>query len=433
VEKVYKGALFTEGKTKEVYCVKGDDSKVIIQAKDDITARNGGMHNVIFGKAHWATGTTCNVFQLLKACGIQLAFERQIYPTKFIAAKCTMLPYEVVVRRVADGSYLKRKPHLKKGHIFPKLILEFFLKTTGCKWGKAELVCDDPLMKHDGDKILLFKPYMPSYIGAPFLELDKRDVYKLENEESYFPKMSHIAQKVFLILERAWELAGCRLVDLKLEFGIDQDGNMLIADVIDNDSWRVINDGQYLDKQVYRDGGEFAEVARKYKRVQKLTEQFKLPRQRIILWRGSPKDDALEFIRVFHRIFGECAGSSVDHKIVTCSIHKETERGINKLRNLAHEVPDMVIVANVGMSNAAGPVLSGITLAPVISVPANYKEFKEDVWSSARMPSDVPPSTILGMGDAVLHAAGIHAMRNSHLYSILRMKQEERFDNTAPI
>ena len=80
---------------------------------------------------------------------------------------------------------------------------------------------------------------------------------------------------------------GGTLVDLKVEFGYDTKGRLLLADVIDNDSWRVIEDGSYIDKQVYRDGGALDDVAAKYRRVAEITDRFQLPRQRIILWRGS--------------------------------------------------------------------------------------------------------------------------------------------------
>jgi len=45
-----------------------------------------------------------------------------------------MLPYEVVVRREAHGSYLKRNPHFSKGQLFPQLIVELFLKTKDKNW-----------------------------------------------------------------------------------------------------------------------------------------------------------------------------------------------------------------------------------------------------------------------------------------------------------
>jgi len=67
-----------------------------------------------------------------------MAYIDQISPTEFLAEKCTMIPLEVVARRFAVGSYLKRHPELSTGknkmpHRFHQLVIEFFLKTTNGK------------------------------------------------------------------------------------------------------------------------------------------------------------------------------------------------------------------------------------------------------------------------------------------------------------
>src|SRR4029078_7698460 len=84
-------------------------------------------------------------------------------------------------------------------------------------------------------------------------------------EYKFFPEMRKIARQAFLVLERAWALEGGTLVDFKVEFGFDAKGTLLLADVIDNDSWRVLEHGAYIDKQVYRDGGTLDTVAAKYR------------------------------------------------------------------------------------------------------------------------------------------------------------------------
>src|SRR5882724_6977130 len=114
------GALVTEGKTKKIFRIVGSDLVEVV-AKDDITAGDGAKHDIIPDKGRLATATTSNVFRLLKACGLPVAFGEQDSAISFTAPKCDMLPYELVVRREAHGSYLKRNPHLAKGHLFPRL------------------------------------------------------------------------------------------------------------------------------------------------------------------------------------------------------------------------------------------------------------------------------------------------------------------------
>ena len=119
------GALVAEGKTKKIHLVKGSSDLVTVVAKDDITAGDGAKHDIIPDKGRLATATTCNVFRLLKACGLPVAFTEQDSAISFVSPKCDMLPYEVVVRREAHGSYLKRNPHLSKGQLFPQALVEF--------------------------------------------------------------------------------------------------------------------------------------------------------------------------------------------------------------------------------------------------------------------------------------------------------------------
>src|SRR6266404_3180849 len=139
------GALVNEGKTKKIHMIKGSSDQVEVIAKDDITAGDGAKHDIIPDKGRLATATTSNVSRLLKACGLPVAFNEQDSAISFSAPKCEMLPYEVVARREAHGSYLKRNPHLAKGHLFPGLIVEFFLKTKDKNWKGKPLVSDNHL------------------------------------------------------------------------------------------------------------------------------------------------------------------------------------------------------------------------------------------------------------------------------------------------
>ena len=420
------GPVVAEGKTKTIHRIAGSTDLVALVSKDDITAGDGAKHDVIAGKGALANRTTCNVFRLLKACGLPVAFEQQDSATSFVGPHCTMLPYEVVTRREAHGSYLKRHPGFAKGQLFPKLIVEFYLKTKGKTWKGKPLVADDPLMIYtDGDsRIPLFNPAKPLLGQEPFLVLSDSEVFDHKDEWKLFPDMRRIARQAFLALEKAWQLEGGTLVDLKVEFGLDRKGHLLLADVIDNDSWRVLENGAYIDKQVYRDGGALDTVVEKYRRVADITGHFGVPQQRIILWRGSETDKT----EAFAQALGDLAELM---SVVTCSVHKEPVAAAHTLHRMVQDVPDSVMIAYIGRSNGAGPTLSAMSTIPVITVPASAREFPEDVWSSLRAPSKVPVMTVLEPANAVLAALQILSGRNPRIYARVRGEIEERTVNTV--
>jgi phosphoribosylaminoimidazole carboxylase/phosphoribosylaminoimidazole-succinocarboxamide synthase len=422
------GALVAEGKTKKIHLVKGSSDRVTVVAKDDITAGDGAKHDIIPDKGRLATATTCNVFRLLKACGLPVAFVEQDSAISFVAPKCDMLPYEVVVRREAHGSYLKRNPHLSKGQLFPQALVEFYLKTKDKNWKGKALIADDPFMQfaEDAKQIRLFNPAKPLQGQEPFLVLPASEVFGRDQEGQIFPEMRRIARQAFLVLEKAWQLEGGTLVDLKVEFGFDAKGGLLLADVIDNDSWRVLEGGSYIDKQVYRDGGALDDVVAKYRHVAEITSHFRVPRQRIVLWRGSEKDSPDAFLQAL----GELKDMMT---VVTCSVHKEPVNAAGIFHRMMQEIPDSVVIAYIGRSNGAGPTLSAMSTVPVITVPASIKEFPDDLWSSLRAPSAVPVMTVLDPANAVLAALQILSGRNPRLYAKVRGEIENRTVNTIAL
>ena len=438
--------LAVEGKTKKIWITGDRPGQVVVESKDDLTAGDGAKHDVIEGKGALSNRTTSNIFRLLKACGLPVAFVDELDGTRFIAEQCVMIPYEVVVRREAHGSYLHRYPYLTKGHYFPKLKLEFFAKTSCNTWNGQPIPMDDPLLGISGDLVSFYLPHWTQeqkeesertgftgfLVGQrPFLEIQRQGFLRESRcTEENLANMGEIAVKTFLVLEKAWQIVGKRLVDFKVEFGTNMEGALRLADVIDNDSWRVLNNGSYIDKQLYRDGADLNTVTAKYRLVAELTGNFNLPRQQLIFWRASKSDDLepLEKALDTYRAWGACRV-----KIETCSLHKEPVRAYEEIGKLVQEVPDSVVIAYVGRSNGAGPTLSAQTTVPVITVPATWREFPEDVWSSLSTPSETPVATILDPKNAVLSALQILAMRNPRLYAEIRIKQEERLCNIVQL
>lgn len=247
------GPLLTEGKTKRIYAHPEDSSLVYILAKDQITAGDGARRNEIAGKSRWSTITTANVFRLLNEAHIATHFVRLVDDTTMLVKRCTMLPIEQVQRRIATGSYLKRHPEVSEGTHFEPVLIETFLK-------------DDA--RHD-----------PQIWPTDIVQLGLANQAEIE-------WMAEEGRRVFAVLERAWSNLEITLVDLKIEFGRDTSGHLLVADVIDNDSWRLWPGGdktRMLDKQVYRNlpaqqitPAALQEVADRYALVADLTSQLKI-------------------------------------------------------------------------------------------------------------------------------------------------------------
>lgn len=292
-----KGEILTEGKTKRLYKVVGDEHFLIVESKDDITKNdNPGETRQMVSKAKFSTATTCMVFELLKKAGIPVGYERQLSETEFLAVNCEMIPLEVVARRYAVGSYLKRHPELKKiegeaPHRFGQLYFEIFLKTTGGrilnKFGEEfkkmpidsanGRPIDDPLISIDSSTGLwdLKHPKYPSLDEKSDLKISVLPGQILPKGITV-KKIETITCKVFLALEDAWKKLELRLIDFKIEFGIDKNGNLLVADVIDNDSWRLqTNDWKELSKQNFRDNKDMKDIADKYAIVAELVGKFK--------------------------------------------------------------------------------------------------------------------------------------------------------------
>ena len=240
-------SVLTEGKTKLV--VLGDQpGTVLLIAKDDITAGDGAKHEVIPRKGVYATATTEACFRLLASHGLPTHYLGPINERTFAARMVHMIPLEVVMRRRAAGYYLKRHPAVESGTLFKELQLEYYLK---------DGPMHDPLALVDSHTRTLRlyradRPLDDGFIGEQVLDLSPLIDLTPEIEL----RLQLLSIGAFQVLEEAWARRGVTLVDLKIECGFDAEtGELLIADVVDNDSWRIWVGGreaEMLDKQVFR-------------------------------------------------------------------------------------------------------------------------------------------------------------------------------------
>uniref|UniRef100_S4RI88 SAICAR synthetase/ADE2 N-terminal domain-containing protein n=1 Tax=Petromyzon marinus TaxID=7757 RepID=S4RI88_PETMA len=220
------GEKLAEGKTKAVFAVDGQPGRVLVQSRDSITAGNAARRDHLEGKAALSNRTTTAVFALLNDVGIRTAFVKAQGKTAFLAERCDMVPIEWVCRRVATGSFLKRNPGVAEGLRFASPKLEIFFKddaNNDPQWSEEQLVA--------------------AQLAPAGRLIGTHEV----------AVMARTTQAVFEILERAWATQVCTLVDMKVEFGVSvTTKEILLADVIDNDSWRLWPAGdrrQQKDKQ----------------------------------------------------------------------------------------------------------------------------------------------------------------------------------------
>jgi phosphoribosylaminoimidazole carboxylase/phosphoribosylaminoimidazole-succinocarboxamide synthase len=433
-----RGNLISEGKTKRIWeAVGGEGNLVVIENKSDITAFDDSKFTRQFAsKADCVTATTCRVFELLETAGIPTAYVKQISSTEFVAKKCKMIPLEAVARRYAVGSYLKRNPQLTVSEgahpfRFHRLVIEFFLKTTKGKLTgpDGEILVDglDPKKGEEDPLILnpredawkLVHPKKPRW--DPEAILNKTVLSSSVLGKTALSPLEDYLYDTFLVLEGMFSLLGHHFIDLKLEFGITSDGQFCVADVVDNDSWRLRDIGwKELSKEAFRQGEELGEVERKYGVVTELVSSFRAPDQCLVLWRGSEKD---EFPRIPYAL------PNVKVETVTASGHKAPRLCTDILEKLQREYSDgAVIVAKVGLSNGLGPLLAARTSWPVISIPAMAERNPEDLWSSLRMPSLVPMAVIYSESNAIDFALRILAQRNPFIYRRLQ-REVEKLDN----
>src|SRR5471032_3140243 len=224
-----KGHEITRGKTKVLHELRGQRDVLVVSQLDNISAGDGARKDVIEGKGRIAAKTTARVFRLLNLCGVPTHYisgGEDDDNNEMLVRRAQMIPLEVVTRGVAAGSFVKRKAGVARGAILVPRIVEFFLKDDANH---------DPLIEPDA--IIAQNIATPQELGV----------------------MSEIARIVYEILAHAWRRNNTLLVDMKIEFGRvssgEHKGQLVVADVIDNDAWRVWPQGReelMLDKQRYR-------------------------------------------------------------------------------------------------------------------------------------------------------------------------------------
>ena len=220
MEKMY------EGKAKILFKTHKDDV-FLMRFKDDITAGNGAKHDLMENKGALNSTTSKKIFEYLH-------MQRGIF-THYIESP--NVNEHLVVRNYAAGSICRRYG-IEQGYKFKRPLMEFFYKDDSL---------NDPLFGED----LAF-------------ELGWCDRIQLS-------KMKDMAHAVNTSMIKFWEKYNLTLVDSKVEFGVEQNGNILLADEYTLYSCRLWNEeGENLDKEIFRQEDNLEKVKSTYEYIHSL-------------------------------------------------------------------------------------------------------------------------------------------------------------------
>lgn len=247
------------------------------RCKDDVTAGNGARHDILPGKGELVARTIERTARLLLNCGFPVAFIDQDAQDSYLAMNLRMIPIEAVARRISDGSMPKRHVEFPKGHRFDPPVVEFFLKTKNRVWKTPQgevidLPCDDPLLRLVGfmDAVMLFLPDAP-FKNIPFKTLRYDQVFTCER--AVLGNMWQMTLDSFYVCEHAAARCGGELGDVKIEFG-RRYGKLFIGEPPSFEEWRLMVNGEHLDKEPYRKGEAASATLARFKRAAAFVDKF---------------------------------------------------------------------------------------------------------------------------------------------------------------
>lgn len=209
------------GKAKTVYFTD-DENKLILHFRNDTSAFDGQKIEQLDRKGEVNNKFNHFIMTKLEEAGIKTQLESLISDTESVVKKLDMIPVECVVRNVASGS-LVRRLGIEDGLELTPPLFEFFLK-------------NDEL--HD--------PMVNDYHIVSFGWAT----------EAQIAEMKALTFKVNDVLKAMFDDAGMILVDYKLEFGVDVDGNIVLGDEFTPDGCRLWDKEtkKKMDKDRFRQG-----------------------------------------------------------------------------------------------------------------------------------------------------------------------------------
>ena len=214
--------LVYKGKTKDVFEL--ENGNYLLKFKDDCTGKDGvfdpGENTVglkIEGVGNVNLRMTDYYFSKINEAGIRTHFVKANFDETTMEVKPAKVfgnGLEVICRNRAVGSFIRRYgEYIASGTVLPS-----YVETT---FKNDEL--GDPLVTNDGLVVLGIMT------------------------EKQYDDLKVMTQQITKIVSDDLSKKGLVLYDIKLEFGYDKDGNVMLIDEISSGNMRVYKDDEYVD------------------------------------------------------------------------------------------------------------------------------------------------------------------------------------------
>ena len=190
-----------EGKAKKIFAYE-DSDKVIIEFKDDATAFNALKKAKFEGKGELNCLISSKIFEFLIKNNIPTHYIGLKNNYSMIAQKIKIIPLEVVLRNTAYGSLCKQTT-IKPGTVLESPLIDFYLKND---------TLNDPLITKERINLLKI----------------------VDDEELHY--ISNMTLKINKLLKTFFYNIELDLVDFKLEFGYNSNGQIVLGDEISPDT-----------------------------------------------------------------------------------------------------------------------------------------------------------------------------------------------------
>ena len=213
-----KREFIYEGKAKQVYA-SDKENLIIIHFKDDATAGNGAKKGTIVNKGVINNKITAKIFKVLGENGIKTHLVEVLNDRDQLCQKVKIFPLEVTVRNVIAGTMSKRLG-IEEGTVPPETIFEIGYKN------------DD--------------------LGDPLI--NDYHAYALGIKKEELEIIYSMTKKINELLIKMFDEIGINLIDFKIEFGRNCEGEIILADEITPDTCRLWDKktGVKLDKDRFR-------------------------------------------------------------------------------------------------------------------------------------------------------------------------------------